>query len=74
MSREDTNILKFTIAVVTEFANHFNISQKQAFNYLNRFLGLQYLLEYYELLHTLSFADNIEAMTSICNQNGGNLK
>lgn len=74
MSRKESNILKFTIAVVAEFATHFNISQRQAFNYLNRFLGLQYLLEYYDVLHTLSFADNIEAMISICNQNGGELR
>ncbi|MCF0181048.1 MAG: DUF3791 domain-containing protein [Muribaculaceae bacterium] len=74
MSREELNLLKYTIAVVAEFAKHFGISQKQSFNYLKRFLGLDYLLEYYDVLHTLSFEDAIEAMTAICKRNGGLLQ
>ena len=43
MSRHETNILKFTIAVVTEFAKSYGITQKQAYNYLVRFSGMAHV-------------------------------
>lgn len=73
MSREETNILKYCIAVVSEFAASKKLTPKQAFNYLLRFKGMQYLESYYDVLHTLSFEDAIEAMTSVCRQNGGKI-
>lgn len=74
MSRHDSNILKFTIALVTEFARFYGISPKQAYNYLVRFKGMAHLDEFYNVLHTQSFEDNIEVLADICQQNGGQLR
>ena len=74
MSREDTNRLKFTIAFVAEFAKKFGIAQKQAYNYMQRFKGMEYLSQFYDVMHTQSFEDCIEAISIICNRNGGQLK
>lgn len=74
MSREETNRLKFTIALVAEFAKKFGIAQKQAYNYMQRFKGMEYLSQFYDVLHTQSFEDGIEAISIICNRNGGQLK
>lgn len=74
MSRHDSNILKFTIALVTEFARFYGISPKQAYNYLVRFKGMAHLDEFYNVLHTQSFEDNIEVLAEICQQNGGQLR
>ena len=35
MSREETNRIKYIIALVAEFAAKFSIGEKQTFNYLN---------------------------------------
>lgn len=73
MSRHDSNILKFTIALVTEFAKSYGITQKQAYNYLVRFKGMAHLDEFYNVLHTQSFEDNVEVLAEVCQHNGGRL-
>lgn len=73
MSREQYNILQYTVALIAEFALHFNISQRQALNYLVRFKGINYLEEFYNILHTFSFDDSIESIAKVCRNNGGQL-
>ena len=74
MSREETNRLKYTIALIAEFADRFGIGEKQAFNYLSRFKGLAHLATYYDVIHALSFDDAVEAMIQVCGHNGGGLR
>lgn len=74
MSREETNKLKYTIALIAEFANKFGIGEKQAYNYLSRFKGLAHLFAFYDVIHTLSFEDAIDTMVQVCNHNGGGLQ
>ena len=59
MSREETNKLKYTIALIAEFAEKFGIGEKQAYNYLSRFKGLAHLFSFYDVIHTLSFEEAI---------------
>lgn len=74
MSRSELYKLKYTIALIAEFSKKYNIEERQAYNYLKRFKGMRYLNSFYDVLHTLSFEDAIEAMTTVCNQHGGQLK
>lgn len=74
MSREESNRLRFTIALISEFANRFGIGDKQAFNYLSRFKGLSHLASYYDVIHTQSFDDAVDVMVQVCGHNGGGLK
>lgn len=74
MSELDSNILRFTIAIVTEFARFYGITQKQAYNYLVRFQGMAHLNEFYDVLHTQSLEDNVEVLTDVCQHNGGQLR
>ena len=74
MSKHESNILKFTIALVTEFASYYGITQKQAYNYLVRFKGMSHLNEFYNVLHTQSFEDNVEVLAEVCHNNGGQLR
>ena len=43
MSREETYQLKFIVALVADFAKNYQINQKQAYNYLRRFKGFDFL-------------------------------
>ena len=70
MSRIEKNKLNFTVALIAEFAATYQI---QAFNYLNRFKGLVFLQKHYEVMHTQSFEDSIEALSMVCRRNGGQL-
>ena len=73
MSREETYQLKFTIALVADFAKAYHIKQKQAYNYLRRFKGFDFLQKHYGVMHTQSFEDAIEVLTLVCRRNGGQL-
>ena len=74
MSREETNKLKYTIALIAEFANRFGIGEKQAYNYLSRFKGLAHLFTFYNVIHTQSFDDAVNMMIQVCAHNGGGLR
>lgn len=73
MTREQYNILQYTVAMVAEFASAFGISQRQALNYLVRFKGLEHLEEFYNILHTFSFEDGVASLAQVCRNNGGRL-
>ena len=74
MSREETNKLKYTIALIAEFADRFDIGEKQAYNYLSRFKGLAHLFLFYNVIHTQSFDDAVDIMVQVCAHNGGGLR
>ena len=74
MSREESNRLKYTIALIAEFANRFGIGERQAYNYLARFKGLAHLSSYYDVIHTQSFDDAVDVMVKVCGHNGGGLR
>ena len=74
MSREETNQIRYIIALIAEFAKKFNLGQQQAYNYLKRFKGIDYLMSFYDVLHTQSFEDAIHDISIICERNGGTLK
>ena len=74
MSREETNKLKYTIALIAEFADRFGIGEKRAYNYLSRFKGLAHLFAFYNVIHTQSFDDAVDMMIQVCAHNGGGLR
>ena len=74
MSREETNQIRYIIALIAEFAKKFNLGRRQAYNYLKRFKGIDYLMSFYDVLHTQSFEDAIHDISIICERNGGTLK
>ena len=74
MPREETNKLQYTIALIADFAKTYHIKQRQAFNYLCRFNGLEFLKEHYGIMHTQSFEDSIEMLAQVCRRHGGLLE
>ena len=63
--------INYTVVCVGEFAKRQNISQKQAFQYLDQYKGIEFLKEHYDIEHTLSLDDALNDITLICEQNGG---
>ena len=74
MAREERNIIGYTIALVSEFANHFGVEPRQAYAYMKRYKGMEHLQRHYGILHTQSFPDTVEALAQVCAHNGGGLK
>lgn len=73
MSHTELNKLKFMVALIAEFSRIYQLKQKQAFNYLRRFKGFDFLEKHYDIMHTQSFDDVIESLIIVCHRNGGQL-
>jgi hypothetical protein len=70
-STED--VIEDSVFVVRKFAQTFGIGWREAFNYLYRFKGLDFLRKHYGYEHTQPTYRTIEALVDICRKNGGNL-
>jgi len=70
---ENKKIIFFYITCIMDFAEKFNITIKDAFSYLKKYKGIHFLMENYNIEHTLSKDDTLEALTNITLKNGGNL-
>lgn len=74
MIRErDLNIIRYMVACVNEFADKYKISGKEAFNYLNEYKAINFLINNYEIEHTLSIEDAIDDITIVAKNNGGTI-
>ena len=60
-------------AVIRIFGSRFDLTVQQAFRYLYNFKGIQFLLEYYDVEHTLSIEDTVDDLIKVCQKNGGEL-
>ncbi len=70
---EQKKIINFTVVCVNEFARKYNLSAKEAFQYLFQFKGIEFIKENYEVEHTLSFDTILEDIEVLCKRNGGML-
>ncbi len=74
MSRtERFNVIEYVVACVGAFAEQFKLSNAQAYAYLRRFSGIDFLIDCYAAEHTLSIDDAVEDLTEICAKKGGRL-
>jgi hypothetical protein len=71
--KEIINKIEYVICCVGAFAARFNLSNAQAYAYLRRFTGIDFLLDCYAAEHTLSIEDAVDDLIHICLQKGGRL-
>ena len=63
----------YLIAVISEFAAKHTLTTPQAYRYLERFKGLDFVNRFYDVEHTFSFEDVVDDLTAYCHQKGGAL-
>ena len=51
--------IEYVVACVGAFAQRYNLSNSQAYAYLRRFIGIDFLLDCYAAEHTLSIDDAV---------------
>ena len=73
MEKDTKNKIEYIVVCISEFANRFKIPTQQAYAYLKRYKGIDYLDEFYDVEHLFSIEDTIDNVTSMCKQNGGTL-
>jgi len=65
--------IDYILMLVRLFARHFGLSFLEAYRYISRYDGVEYSERHYDILHTLSFADQVEGLASFCHSRGGEL-
>lgn len=65
--------IEYVVACVGAFAQRFKLSNSQAYAYLRRFSGIDFLLECYAAEHTLSIDDAVSDLQLVCRQKGGRI-
>ena len=71
MTKADRNLLDYIVVCISEFANRYEMHMRDAYVYLNRYKGIEFLKEFYDVEHTLSFEDALDDLVAICRKNGG---
>ena len=65
--------IEYVVACVGAFAQRHKLSNMQAYSYLRRFAGIEFLLDCYAAEHTLSIEDAVSDMQLICQREGGKI-
>ena len=73
MTKKDINVLDYIVVCISEFAYRYEMQMKEAYLYLSRHKGIEFLKEFYDVEHTLSFDDVLDDLTELCRKNGGSV-
>lgn len=73
MSKQERDIVNYIVVCISEFSNYYSIQMREAYIFLKRYKGIDFLREFYDVEHTLSFEDTINDVTVVCKKNGGNI-
>ncbi len=65
--------IEYIIMLIKLFARHFGLSFQQAYRYVSIHQGIEYAEQHYNVLHTLTFEDQVEGLATYCHKKGGTL-
>ena len=61
------------MALIAAFASHYAMTEVEAYRYLNRYGAIKVAHDFYDVMHTQSFEDMVQSMTTYCHRKGGEL-
>ena len=67
------DITEYTVLLIRKFAQRFGLTDRQAVNYIERYDAMRLLFSHYDVMHTLSFEDNVDSLVAYCHRKGGAL-
>ena len=65
--------IHFLVALIAEFAAHYGLTDAQAVRYMNHYGAIELCDKHYNVMHTLSWLDNIQSIAAYCRRKGGEL-
>ena len=73
MSKLMLNKIEYLVLLGAEFASRSQISEQQAYRYLNQYGALALCDKHYNIMHTLSVEENLQTIQEYCQRKGGKL-
>ena len=61
----------YFIMILNMIAKRYNLSIREAYEFANKYQGMEFLYEFYDIEHTLNTEDVIDDVLAICSKNGG---
>ena len=74
MTRETENRIEFITFLIQEFAAAFKIPGPEAYLYLKKYGGLDFLFKHWWALHTDTPFWSLNSLYDVCRANGGYLR
>ena len=68
------DIVEYLVVLTRTFANRYDMSETEAYRYLRQYGAIALVHEYYDVMHTQSFDDMVQSLTSFCQRQGGSLE
>ena len=60
-------------ACIKAFGKRFSMSREKAYDYMKRYSGIAFLIEFYDVEHLQSIEDTVDDVILVCKNNGGSL-
>ena len=68
------NEIYYFIMILNTISKKYNLFIYEVYEYVNRYKGIEFLQEFYDVEHTLNTDDVVEDVLAICKKNGGFLQ
>lgn len=65
--------IEFIVMLISQFAQRYGMTEAEAYRYLKTYDALRLCEKHYGAMHTLSLADNLDALQTYCKRKGGRL-
>ena len=65
--------IEYTVICISEFAKKHQLTLPQAFNYLKRWKGIDFLDKGYDVEQKLTIEDAVDDLAAYCKRQGGQL-
>ena len=73
LDKKKNNQIEYLVTCIGAFAEKYNLALPQAYSYLKRFTGIDFLIECYDIEHTLSIENAVEDLQQLCYNHGGKI-
>jgi predicted methyltransferase len=67
------DISEYIVALIAAFASHYNMTDVEAYKYLNKYGAIKVAHDFYDVMHTQPMDDMVQSMSSYCKRKGGSL-
>ena len=65
--------IPFFNACIKAFGKRFSMSRERGYDYMKRYSGIAFLIEFYDVEHLQSIEDTVDDVILVCKNNGGSL-
>ena len=67
------DISEYIVLLIAAFASHYNMTDAEAYRYLNRYGAIKVAHDFYDVMHTQPIDDMVQSMSTYCHRKGGEL-